>query len=92
VSMKRSKEAFAMRGITDRFILKRTCVCGAKDRLADELLPNKTLMEELRPDVTVQGVYATCASIRGRALPADKAKHKQVAVNAGMLGAQGPSL
>ncbi|GJW09653.1 polyadenylate-binding protein-interacting protein 9-like protein, partial [Tanacetum coccineum] len=75
-------------GITDRFISKRTCVCGAKDRLADELLPNKTLMEELRPNARS---LRHCSNIRGRALLADKAQHKQVAVDAGMLGAQVPA-
>ncbi|GJV07651.1 hypothetical protein Tco_1345307, partial [Tanacetum coccineum] len=30
--------------------------CGATDRLADELLPNKTLTKELRPNITVQAV------------------------------------
>ncbi|GJS44019.1 V-type proton ATPase catalytic subunit A, partial [Tanacetum coccineum] len=33
--------------IGDQFISKRTCVCGATDRLADELLPNKTLRETI---------------------------------------------
>ncbi|GKC27718.1 hypothetical protein Tco_1035012 [Tanacetum coccineum] len=63
-------------GITDWFISKTTCVCGAKDILADELLPNKTLMEELRPNVTVQGFCTTCTSIRERALTADKAESR----------------
>ncbi|GJT39615.1 heme peroxidase [Tanacetum coccineum] len=39
--------SFCCSGIRDQFISKRTCVCGATDRLADELLPNKTLRETI---------------------------------------------
>nr|GEY09786.1 hypothetical protein [Tanacetum cinerariifolium] len=39
--------SFCCSGIRDLFISKRTCVCGATDRLADELLPNKTLRETI---------------------------------------------
>ncbi|PWA69285.1 DWNN domain-containing protein [Artemisia annua] len=39
--------SFCDKCIRDQFISKRTCVCGATDRLADELLPNKTLRETI---------------------------------------------
>ncbi|GJS21066.1 DWNN domain-containing protein [Tanacetum coccineum] len=71
------------RSIRDQFISKRTCVCGATDRLADELLPNKTLRE------TINGRIETKCNSAGSRDQANKKKRKKT--DSHMSEMQGPT-
>nr|GEV61934.1 DWNN domain-containing protein [Tanacetum cinerariifolium] len=72
-------------GIRDQFISKRMCVCGATDRLADELLPNKTLRETINGRIETK-CNSSASRDQGRALPADKGgQNNQVAVDAALV-------
>ncbi|GJU70385.1 E3 ubiquitin ligase PQT3-like protein isoform X1 [Tanacetum coccineum] len=71
------------RSIRDQFISKRTCVCGATDRLADELLPNKTLRE------TINGRIETKCNSAGSRDQANKKKRKKA--DSHMSEMQGPT-
>nr|GEU29035.1 reverse transcriptase domain-containing protein [Tanacetum cinerariifolium] len=74
----------AMTGIRDLFISKRMCVCEATNRLANELLPNKTLRETIIVQAAMIKVYdqpmthlvlvkvQQAPASEARALPADK--------------------